>query len=166
MNDQTVQVSFAHDHDRLDHLLNTYRQLKRTDFARAKEAFREFKLGLQRHISWEEMVLFPLFEEKTGMRGRGPTVVIRAEHREIGRCLEALHDKVRRQDVDSGREEQALLDALFAHNQKEENVLYPAIDRLSSAEERTAAFRRMEELPEEAYRTCCGSHAGHAGVTS
>jgi hemerythrin superfamily protein len=84
---------------------------------------------------------------------------MRAEHREIGRHLEALHDKVRRQDADSDREEESLFQALLAHNQKEENVLYPAIDRLSSAEEKVAAFRKMEELPEEVYRTCCGHSA-------
>lgn len=160
MNDQTVQVTFAHDHDRLDELLGTYRRLKHVDFTKAKQAFKEFKFGLQRHIIWEETVLFPLFEEKTGMRDHGPTVVMRAEHREIGRRLEALHDKVRRQDVNSEAEERSLIQALFAHNEKEENVLYPAIDRMSSLEERTAAFKKMEELPEETYRTCCG----HAAV--
>jgi regulator of cell morphogenesis and NO signaling len=160
MSESTVQVSLAHDHDRLDQLLDTYRQLKRVDFVRAKQAFREFKFGLQRHIISEETILFPLFEDKSGLRDHGPTMVMRAEHREIGRRLEALHDKVRRQDVDSDREEEELLQALSAHNQKEENVLYPAIDRLASAEEKTAAFRKMEELPEEAYRTCCGHAAG------
>jgi hypothetical protein len=85
---------------------------------------------------------------------------MRAEHREIGRRLEALHDKVRRQDTDSDPEEQSLLQALSVHNQKEENVLYPAIDQLSSAEERAAAFKAMEELPEEAYQTCCGGKQG------
>ncbi len=162
MSESTVQVSLAHDHDRLDQLLETYRQLKRVDFAKAKQAFREFKFGLQRHIIAEETILFPLFEDKSGLRDRGPTVVMRAEHREIGRRLEALHDKVRRQDVNSEREEEELLQALFVHNQKEENVLYPAIDRLTTAEEKAAAFRKMEELPEEAYRTCCGGHAEHA----
>ncbi len=160
MNDQTVQTTFAHDHDRLDELLETHRRLKRTDFAGARQAFREFKLGLQRHIIWEETVLFPLFEEKTGMRDFGPTAVMRAEHREIGRCLEALHDRVRRQDPDSDQEEQSLLQALATHNHKEENVLYPAIDLLSSAEERAAAFKAMEELPAEAYQTCCGGKHG------
>ncbi len=160
MSNQSVQTSFAHDHDRLDELLRTYRQLKQTDFASARQAFREFKFGLQRHIIWEETVLFPLFEDKTGMRDLGPTAVMRAEHREIGRRLEALHDKVRRQDLDSDQEEESLLQALAAHNHKEENVLYPAIDRLSSAEERAAAFQAMETLPEEAYRTCCGGQHG------
>ena len=164
MSESTVQASFAHDHDRLDQLLATYRELKRVDFARAKQAFREFKFGLQRHIIWEETILFPLFEDKTGLHDRGPTVVMRAEHREIGRRLEALHDKVRRQDVDSEREEEDLIQALLVHNQKEENVLYPAIDRFASEEERAAAFKQMEELPEEAYRTCCGHSTQHAEV--
>jgi iron-sulfur cluster repair protein YtfE (RIC family) len=159
MNELTVQAPFTDDHDRLDHLLDTYRRLKRTDFPRAKEAFREFKFGLQRHIIWEESILFPLFEDKTGIRDGGPTAAMRAEHREIGRCLEALHDKVRAHDLESDREEQVLFETLFAHNHKEENVLYPAIDQLLSAEEKAAAFRKMEELPEEAYRTCCGKPA-------
>ncbi len=163
MNEQTVQVPFAEDHDRLDQLLETYRQLKRTDFARAKEAFREFKFGLQRHILWEEHILFPLFEAKTGLHDRGPTVVMRAEHREIGKWLEALHDKVRARDVDSDREEQVLVETLFAHNYKEENVLYPALDRLLTAEEKATAFQQMAAMPEEAYRTCC-RHTAPAGA--
>ncbi len=156
MSERKVTSELEHDHDRLDHLLDTYRRLKRVDFAAARQAFRDFKMGLQRHIHWEEDVLFPLFEDKTGMHDRGPTLVMRAEHREIGRWLNALQDKVRAGDVDSGREEQVLFEILFAHNHKEENVLYPMLDRLLSAEEKAAAFKRMEELPEEVYRTCCG----------
>ena len=165
MNELTVQAPFAKDHDRLDHLLETYRQLKRVDFARAKAAFKELKFGLQRHILWEENILFPLFEEKTGMRDGGPTLVMRAEHREIGKWLEALHDKVRAHDVESDREEEVLFETLFAHNHKEENVLYPAIDQLLSAEEKAAAFQQMAAMPEEAYRTCC-RHTAPAGAAS
>jgi regulator of cell morphogenesis and NO signaling len=159
MSETTVQLSLAQDHDRLDQLLDTYRRLKRKDFAAAKQAFREFKFGLQKHIIFEETVLFPLFEDKSGMRGYGPTVVMRAEHRQIGALLEALHDKVRRQDVESEREEEELRQALFLHNQKEENVLYPTLDRLTTEEERAKAFQKFQTLPEEAYRTCCGHRA-------
>ena len=60
MSEATVHTLLSHDHDRLDQLLETYRQLKRVDFARAKQAFREFKFGLQRHIISEETILFPL----------------------------------------------------------------------------------------------------------
>jgi iron-sulfur cluster repair protein YtfE (RIC family) len=154
MNELTVQASFAEDHDRLDALLETYRRLKRTDFPRAKGAFKAFKTGLQRHIVWEEQILFPRFEEKTGMREFGPTAVMRAEHRQIGACLEALHQKVRQQDPDSDIEEAHLLDLLAAHNHKEEQILYPSLDRLLSPQEQAAVRKEMEEVPEEAYRTC------------
>jgi iron-sulfur cluster repair protein YtfE (RIC family) len=155
MNELSVQASFTEDHDRLDHLLETYRRLKRTDFPRAKAAFKEFKMGLQRHIVWEERILFPRFEEKTGMREVGPTAVMRAEHRQIGACLEALHQKVRHQDPESDAQERQLLELLVAHNLKEERVLYPTLDRMLPPEEQAAVRKEMEEVPEEAYHICC-----------
>jgi iron-sulfur cluster repair protein YtfE (RIC family) len=132
--------------------------MKRSDFPKAKEAFKAFKFGLQRHIVWEEDVLFPLWEEKTGMSEGGPTFVMRAEHRQIGQQLEAVHDKVGDQNPDSDQEEQALLDLLGTHNIKEERVLYPAIDQLTSPEERETVFRNMKNIPEERYKLCCGQH--------
>ena len=66
--------SYEQDHDRLDELFKTFQQLKRSDFPKAKEAFKEFKFGLQRHIVWEEDLLFPLWEKKTGMSEGGPTL--------------------------------------------------------------------------------------------
>jgi iron-sulfur cluster repair protein YtfE (RIC family) len=154
----TVKSSFASDHDRLDDLFVQFQKTKGTDYSRAKEFFKEFKFGLQRHIVWEESILFPLFEKKTGMYHTGPTEVMRQEHRRIGELLEAIHQKVKQQDPNSDQEEQALLVALSAHNQKEEMVLYPAIDRLTSDEEKTEAFAAMEKVPEEAYKVCCGKH--------
>ena len=75
---KTISEFYEQDHDRLDELFKTFQKLKRSDFAKAKEAFKEFKFGLQRHIVWEEGVLFPLWEEKTGMSEGGPTFVMRA----------------------------------------------------------------------------------------
>ena len=155
---KTISEFYEQDHDRLDELFKTYQKLKRSDFAKAKEAFKAFKLGLQRHIVWEEGVLFPLWEEKTGMSEGGPTFVMRAEHRQIGQQLEAIHGKVAEQNPDSDQEEQALLDLLGSHNIKEERVLYPAIDQLTSAEERETVFLNMNDIPEERYKLCCGQH--------
>jgi hemerythrin-like domain-containing protein len=84
---------------------------------------------------------------------------MRFEHRQIAARLEALHEKVRRRDPDSDPEEATLLEALSLHNLKEENVLYPALDRLLSADEVAAVFDDMAKVPEEAYRTCCGRPA-------
>jgi iron-sulfur cluster repair protein YtfE (RIC family) len=154
----TISKFFEKDHDRLDELFKTLQQLKRSDFPKATEAFKAFKVGLQRHIVWEEDLLFPLWEERTGRSEEGPTVVMRAEHRQIGQQLEAIHGKVAAQNPDSDQEEQALLDILGSHNRKEERALYPAIDQVAGLEDRDTVFQNMENIPEERYKLCCGQH--------
>ena len=152
----TISAFFEKDHDRLDELFKTFQQLKRSDFPKAKEAFKAFKSGLQRHIVWEEDLLFPLWENKTGMSDSGPTPVMRNEHRQIGQLLEAIHGKVAAQNPDSDQEEEALLDILGPHNRKEERALYPAIDQVAGPEDRETVFQNMENIPEERYKVCCG----------
>jgi hemerythrin superfamily protein len=85
---------------------------------------------------------------------------MRAEHREIGACLEDLHQKVQVANPESDREEQALAALLEAHNVKEERVLYPAIDSTLNDDERASLFDQMRNIPEERYRVCCGVHEG------
>lgn len=155
MTPPTVQRYFQDDHNRLDELLKTYQALKRTDLAKARAAFVEFKFGLQRHIVWEEELLFPQWEGATGFREAGPTQVMRAEHRQIRDWLEALHKKVQAQDPESDQEVQALIAYLTAHNQKEERILYPAIDQTLSDEDRAALYQAMNAIPEERYQRCC-----------
>ena len=155
---KTITEFFEQDHDRLDELFKTFQQSKRSDFPKAKDAFKEFKFGLQRHIVWEEDLLFPIWEQKTGMSDSGPTPVMRNEHRQIGQQLEAIHQKVADQNPDSDQEEQALLDLLGSHNRKEERALYPAIDKVTSPEERETVFESMKSIPEERYKLCCGQH--------
>jgi len=151
----TITKFYEQDHDRLDELFTTFQRLKRSDFSKAKEAFKEFKIGLQRHIVWEEDLLFPLWEAKTGMSESGPTPVMRNEHRQIGQQLEAIHSKVVEQNPNSDQEEQVLLDLLGSHNRKEERALYPAIDQVAGAEERETVFQNMKNIPEDRYNACC-----------
>lgn len=158
MTQPSIQHFFQEDHERLDALFKTFQTLKRSDYAKAKEAFVQFKFGLQRHIVWEEEVLFPLWERQTGMAEVGPTMVMRAEHRQIGDYLEAIHHKVQQQDPESDREEQRLLAVLASHNKKEELVLYHAIDSLLSEADLASLYTAINNIPEERYKTCCGLH--------
>jgi len=155
---KTICEFYEQDHDRLDELFKTFQKMKRSDFAKAKEAFKAFKFGLQRHIVWEEDLLFPLWEKETGMSEGGATSVMRAEHRQIGQHLEAIHQQVADQSPDSDQEEQALLNLLGSHNMKEERVLYPSLDRVTNAKERETVFHNMGTIPEERYKLCCGQH--------
>ena len=151
----SIQSYYEHDHDRLDGLLERFRELKRSNFPEAKKNFRDFLIGLKRHIAWEEEILFPMFEDKTGMHGQGPTEAMRMEHRQIKEILEAIHDKVRAQNPDCDAEVEALLGVLKPHNDKEEGILYPAIDQHLTVEERQMVFTGMEGMPEDKYHTCC-----------
>jgi hemerythrin superfamily protein len=88
----------------------------------------------------------------------GPTMVMRAEHRQIGEYLEAIHQRVQRQDPQSDQEEQRLLAVLAAHNKKEELVLYRAIDNILNEADRASIYTAINNIPEERYKTCCGLH--------
>jgi len=155
---QTVTAFYEKDHDRLDELFKTFQTSKRSNFIKAKEAFKEFKVGLQRHIVWEEELLFPMWEEKTGMIEDGPTPVMRFEHEQIKQLLEAIHRKVEEQNLDTDQSEQALFNLLSSHNRKEERALYPAIDNVTSAEEREKVFSNMSSIPADRYNSCCSQH--------
>lgn len=145
----------ADDHDRLDEIFKKFRKLKNEDIRKAKKFFHDFKIGLQRHIVWEEEILFPLFENKTGMNDNGPTAVMRMDHRQIKDFLEKIHDRISKGDVPADILEEGLLEVLTEHNNKEENILYPWIDNSVSEKERAEAFKRMQELPAEKYNRCC-----------
>ena len=89
------------------------------------------------------------------MKDSGPTFVMRMEHRQIGEYLEDIHKKVQVADPESDEEEKQLLAVLALHNQKEENILYPAIDNIAGDADKQAAFQKMESMPQERYQICC-----------
>ena len=154
---KAVTAYFEADHDRLDSSLQQFIEKKRVDFKAAKPYFREFFKGLRRHIVWEEEVLFPFFEKASGIT-MGPTECMRHEHRMIGAILDRMHDKVRKADPNSDSEEQELFAVLKPHNDKEENILYPVIDQFAGPEQDAGLFLAMEEIPQERFQMCCGSH--------
>ncbi len=142
------------DHDRLDDLFKEFKNVKDTDKNRARSLFLEFKIGLQKHIVWEEEILFPLFENKTRMHDTGPTAVMRIEHRKIKDFLERIHKNlgeiIKTDDLEDG-----LIETLTEHNNKEEDILYPWIDESVDEEEKESAFTKMKNLSPEKYNKCC-----------
>lgn len=144
MKNDSISGCYTEDHDRLDSLFLQFRTLKTSDRETAVAAFNEFKSGLERHIVWEEEILFPSFERKTGHSG-GPTEVMREEHRQIRGFLGAIADKLTSDATDTAPEEVGLLSVLEAHNQKEEGILYPMIDQMTGAEERIEIFSEMDQ---------------------
>ncbi|MCI0541647.1 MAG: hypothetical protein L0Z50_41135 [Verrucomicrobiales bacterium] len=54
----TVAGYYGQDHRRLDDLTHRFQESRETDLRRASRLFAEFKAGLDRHILWEDEILF------------------------------------------------------------------------------------------------------------
>ena len=88
-----------------------------------------FLSEMERHFLMEETVLFPTFEDISGMR-QGPTQVMRMEHQQIRNLLARMSDAVTRMDRDEILEVgETLLILMQQHNMKEEGILYPMVDQ-------------------------------------
>lgn len=84
---------------------------------------------LQRHIEMEERLLFPAFEERTGMTAAGPSVQMREEHLQMQPVFEQMRAAIAAQDGAAWRRAaQALFEILMPHNMKEEQMMYPMLD--------------------------------------
>jgi iron-sulfur cluster repair protein YtfE (RIC family) len=140
----TVTRYLSWDHDRLDGLLGevTHR-VESGELRQASSLFEAFESGLRRHIQLEETVLFPLFEQRTGMTA-GPTAAMRTEHRAIEVQLLRMRQALEIGDAaEYGSGLAVLHEVLGAHNLKEESVLYPTTDDLLHPEERLAFVDRL-----------------------
>jgi regulator of cell morphogenesis and NO signaling len=130
---ETISGFFEQDHDEIDEILAS------VDFERPAEALprlKEFDERLERHIVWEESVLFPAAARLAPPLADGPIAVMREEHKLIRRHkLEAL-DALRAGDGRAAKRGIAsMLDVLRDHNMKEERMLYPTCDRVLAGEE-------------------------------
>jgi iron-sulfur cluster repair protein YtfE (RIC family) len=133
------------DHRRIDRIIEAFSTLKRSDFGKAVALFARGKTGLLQHIRWEEDLLFPAFEEKTNMHDSGPTMVMRQEHAQIKAVLERIDGLLAAGKLnDCEPVTQELTSTLAMHNQKEELILYPMINRSLSAQERTELLNKMQ----------------------
>jgi iron-sulfur cluster repair protein YtfE (RIC family) len=140
-------------------------------FARAEEAAGDwaktalelggFRRALEQHLAMEEDVLFPAFEQQTGMSDGGPTEAMRAEHTHMRALLDQLADAVA--DRDEKRYlgvADTLLVLMQQHNMKEESMMYPMID--SAVAERIAELIASCNALESV--TGCTRHDGRQGA--
>lgn len=143
---RSVTLYLQSDHERLDAIVpEVVRLANGGSFVEARRRFGEFVCGLGWHIDVEEQVVFPAFEEMTGMT-RGPTAVMRNEHVGIRERMQRVTAALEAGDAPSTIATLGeLTAALGAHNAKEEQVLYPMTDRaLGSADAREELVRQIE----------------------
>lgn len=125
-----IREFMADDHRRCDDVFAEAEQaVAGGDWVRAGECFARFHNAVLQHFAAEESLLFPAFEEKTGM-SMGPTQVMRGEHVQMRELMSEAAAALAAHDADaySGSTE-TLLIMMQQHNMKEENVLYPMCDQ-------------------------------------
>ncbi len=144
-----IGEALSWDHDRLDALeLAAFRARANGDLQSAFDLYADFAAGLNRHIAFEESIVFPAFEDRAGLpASAGPTAMMRAEHRQIRALLNQIDGGIG--DAASSVEEvrRDFLALLAEHNLKEERVLYPTVDRLMGLEEADRLVRQVQIYP-------------------
>jgi iron-sulfur cluster repair protein YtfE (RIC family) len=116
------------------------------DMIRVQAAYHAFRHAMQRHLAVEDAILFPAFE--AGSDILGVTHMMRMEHEQMQELVHQLQAA-----LDSGNPQScaAALDLLSAlmlqHNLKEEQMLYPLLERALQGKA-DGLVRRIEALPQ------------------
>lgn len=144
----TVINYFAAEHRGCDELFfATEGAAQAGDLASCRRTFQQFRAAMELHFHKEEAVLFPRFEQASGL-ATGPTQVMRLEHQQMQGVLAEMEHALAGEDLEEclGHME-TLLILMQQHNIKEEQVLYPMCDRiLGTAAE--ALLKTLRDLPE------------------
>lgn len=109
------------------------------DWSLALVKWQAFAKELHEHLSQEEELLFPQFEQATGMTA-GPTQVMRMEHQQMRSLVQDLDNALAAKAKDEylGLSE-TLMVMMQQHNMKEEMMLYPMMQQhLANAEQLVA----------------------------
>jgi hemerythrin-like domain-containing protein len=127
--DSTLSEFFTQDHRVCDeYWVEVENAIESGDPAAIKAGWEAFAHRQRRHLDIEEQLMFPAFEQATGMTS-GPTAVMRMEHAQMRGLLDQMAAAVPAGDyqgiLDLG---DTLLMLVQQHNQKEEGMLYPMAD--------------------------------------
>lgn len=133
----------ANDHHRCDDLFAIAESAATDDdWNETQVRLDAFLAAMRHHFAMEEEVLFPAFEQRTGMT-MGPTQVMRMEHQQMRQLFDALARACGARDQDDflGQAE-TLLILMQQHNFKEEQMLYPMADE-ALEDERDGVIGRL-----------------------
>ncbi len=121
------------------------------DLARARERLEEFERRLLHHIREEEELLLPIYQ-RAGVIPGGPPVLFTGEHKRMrellagfGQALSSLEQNPasRKRGILWLLDRQATFKNLMEHHDlRETNILYPALDRVTSEAERREVLAR------------------------
>ena len=120
-----IAAFMTRDHRRCDEIYAALENAGDDQQQEAIEQCQRFLMGMEHHFKMEENVLFPAFEDKTGMR-QGPTMVMRMEHEQMRNLFSQMRQCAEQKNMDGLlKAGGTLLFLMQQHNVKEEQMLYP-----------------------------------------
>ena len=97
---ESIAAELGNEHRQCDELFtHAENHVSMGDWDQASVSFSEFLSSMDKHFRMEEEILFPRFEEITGMTS-GPTQVMRTEHAQIRDLMHTMSDALERRDQD------------------------------------------------------------------
>lgn len=106
------------------------------DWQQAEILWQKFVDELELHLQAEETILFPEFEQATGMTS-GPTQVMRMEHEQMRGLVHQVNDAIKAKNKDGYLTlSETFMILMQQHNMKEEMMLYPMSQQQLAAPER------------------------------
>ncbi len=133
----SISKFMSDDHSRLNDMFQEFRESQKED--KSELLFAEFKIGIERHIKWEEEILFPRVNKKVG----GDSAMVDElllQHKRIREDINEISSHLSSRDpsIETGLEQ-----LLMGHDKMEEGGIYPWIDDYVDDKERKAAFSKM-----------------------
>jgi len=133
----SVAVFMSTDHSRLDYILQEFRKSKKA--GETKQLFLEFKNGIERHMKWEEDILFPIVKQKLGDDSAMIDELL-LQHNRIRDDLKGISAGLKTRDAAL---ESDLEQLLAGHDKMEEEGIYPWIDDYVEDKAKREALSRM-----------------------
>lgn len=144
---QSITDHLSIDHERCDRLFAALETaIAKHDTARAQTAFAAFHRAMQRHFAMEDAILFPAFE--TYSDEPTATHLMRMEHEQMRELIEQMQATLNVGNLQPCTALAGELSPLMRqHNLKEEQMLYPLLDR-TLGEKSEELIQDIEALPQ------------------
>jgi len=132
-------------HKMLTVMLDEFRSSKK-DTPKRERLFANFASLLEKHMIFEEEVLFPLFEGKTGTESLNKsTSTLRKDHKQVRDLAEKIK-KMMNNNADTDKLENHLVEILQEHEKTEFDIVYPWLDEAIGEDAAKAIIRGMKTI--------------------
>mgnify|MGYP001590173107 CR=1 FL=1 len=141
---QKISELMISHHALIEVLVAVFKDEAAKDGAGAKESFDKLKWELEKHFFIEENALFGFYIKGVHQEMYELVAELENEHKMVRKFLKEMEDGVQEK---SENNISVLGNVLVKHREKEEQVLYPKMEKDMSALQKETVIKRINEIP-------------------